>query len=542
MIGQLKAQKQPEIDKSRFAISATSASFTAEGGSKSFSVTADKEWSIKTKPASWATLTKIGQKLTLKVGANTSSEQRKTSFVITSIGKTIKVTVSQSAASLFEISAKNATFGSSGGSKSFKVSCNSSWGVDVSTASWGHIEKNGNTLTLRVDPNQSNSKRTDYFILKSGSKSLRVDISQAGKTLMSGSSRQEQARQEQARQEQARQEQARQEQARFEISSTSALFNSSGGTQTFTVTSSGTWQILTNTAIWGHLTRSGNTLTLKVDQNMRATDRTDFFVITSGEKTIRVNISQKAGDETLSVNGSLSDVSVGFGGYGGTKVIIVKTNVGEYQTLYLPPWCYIKGKTSSEFILGCYSNPSGNDRRDWMTVKAGKKSIRINISQNANYSKRRRLYNGGWVNMPIGFEGGYNVSGEDLWYANGIVGVRIGNYTDVVQLELGATPGVISSSADKPVFHLPLYGTLKLSVKSGKFYFKFGGAYNVIRAKVYEGDYSLRAGFGSAWKHFDWDWVYVQLNAPVKEWDYNTNIFNTDNMFVGMRWTWYITR
>jgi hypothetical protein len=123
-----------------------------------------------------------------------------------------------------------------------------------------------------------------------------------------------------------------------------------------------------------------------------------------------------------------------------------------------------------------------------------------------------------------------------------LVGVRIGNYTDIVQGEVGVAPGVIASYVDYYKFHLPLYASLKLSIRSGKLYLKLGAAYNLVRDKYYEGNYSLRAGFGSAWKHFDWDWAYVQLNAPVKEWDYNTNIFNTDNMFVGMRWTWYITR
>jgi hypothetical protein len=496
-------------------------------------VSCNSSWGVDVSTASWGHIEKNGNTLTLRVDPNQSNSTRTDYFILKSGSKSLRVDISQaggtpksnstqSGRSKFEISPTKFSVGANGGSTTFTVTCDNSWEIDINTAAWGHLTKNGNTLTLRVDPNSNTSARTDYFRIKSGNQLIRVEISQASGTSTSGSSNQEQSK--------------------FEISRKSAVFNSSGGTAIFTVTSANSWQISMNTADWGHLTRNGNMLTLQVDANKHPIERTDFFVIKSGDKLIRVDIAQQAAAEILSINGSTSDISVSYNSDGGVRYISVNTNLTGYQILCLPSWCYIKGKTATGFILGCNSNSNSNPRRDWISIQAGQKDRRINIFQQANYSALCRGQNGGWVNMPIGFEGGYNVGGRDLWYANMLVGVRIGNYTDIVQGEVGVAPGVIASYVDYYKFHLPLYASLKLSIRSGKLYLKLGAAYNLVRDKYYEGNYSLRAGFGSAWKHFDWDWAYVQLNAPVKEWDYNTNIFNTDNMFVGMRWTWYITR
>ena len=514
LICQISAQKIPTIDRSRFEVSSKIANFGENGGFKTFTVIADNPWSIKEYPASWAHLTITRGEIELRVESNNSTENRKTSFTITSIGKTIKINIVQEAMSILDISPNIANFMASGGTKTFTVTSTLSWEIATGTNSWGHLTKNGNTLTLKVDANQQISKRNDYFTIKSGNKNIRVNITQSGVS------------------------------PKFEISSTFANFTASGGIKTFTVTSTSSWKIETGMKSWGHLTKNGNTLTLKVDENRQITYREDYFVIKSGDKNIRVDISQSAGSVSLLVNNMSEKVSVNFGQYGGRETIRVNTNMEDYETLYKPSWCYISNKTSTGFTLGCYANSSSYSKQDWMKVKAGGREVRINISQDANYRKMRRRRNGGWVNMAIGFESGYSVNGNNSWYANGIVGCRLGNYRDVLQLEVGISPGVVSACEETPVFHLPIYGALKVSATSGLFYLKFGGTYNVVCDDSYEGGYSLRAGFGSAWKHFEWDWTYIQLNAPSDYW-YDTkfsDLFDKSNMMVGMRIAWYLTR
>lgn len=78
------------------------------------------------------------------------------------------------------------------------------------------------------------------------------------------------------------------------ISSSDLSFDASGGTRTITVNSNRDWSISVNTASWGHLTRNGNTLTLRVDSYSGSTDRTDYFKIKAGDKEERINIKQSA--------------------------------------------------------------------------------------------------------------------------------------------------------------------------------------------------------------------------------------------------------
>lgn len=74
------------------------------------------------------------------------------------------------------------------------------------------------------------------------------------------------------------------------VSKTELSFSSYGGTESLTVTSGTSWSISVNPASWGHLTRSGNTLTLKVDANSSTTLRTDYFKIKSGSQEVKVGI------------------------------------------------------------------------------------------------------------------------------------------------------------------------------------------------------------------------------------------------------------
>lgn len=81
----------------------------------------------------------------------------------------------------------------------------------------------------------------------------------------------------------------------FSVSPTSAQFSYEGGSKVFIVKSNSPWKISTNTKSWGHLVKSGNTLTLTVDTNTGQSSRSDYFEIVSGAKSIRVSISQAEG-------------------------------------------------------------------------------------------------------------------------------------------------------------------------------------------------------------------------------------------------------
>ena len=166
------------------------------------------------------------------------------------------------------------SFNASGGTRTITVNSNTKWEISVNTASWGHLTRTGNTLTLRVDANTSSSSRTDYFKIKAGDKEERIDISQEVEVVS----------------------------YTLSVSQSSFSFGASGGTQTITVNSNTDWSISVPTASWGHLTRSGNTLTLRVDANTSTSSRTDYFIIKAGDKEKKISISQDRKDNEAIVH------------------------------------------------------------------------------------------------------------------------------------------------------------------------------------------------------------------------------------------------
>lgn len=186
---------------------------------------------------------------------------------------------STSKKSYFSISSQYASFGSDGGNRTFTVLSSAAWKISVNTANWGHLSRSGNTLYLRVDANNSSSSRTDYFTISSGSKSIRVDISQGKRNSLT-------------------------------VSTESLSFSSAGGSRTITVNSSSSWKIGTKTYDWGHLSTDGNTVTLRVDANTSTNSRTDYFTIKSGNLEKRINISQSGNTQTTSNNAAIKSVYV----------------------------------------------------------------------------------------------------------------------------------------------------------------------------------------------------------------------------------------
>lgn len=84
--------------------------------------------------------------------------------------------------SYLSVSDDDIMVGSDGGSFDINVSTDGDWHISVDPASWGHISKYSSSLTLRIDPNNSSSSRTDYFEIKAGDYSKRINITQRGDT------------------------------------------------------------------------------------------------------------------------------------------------------------------------------------------------------------------------------------------------------------------------------------------------------------------------------------------------------------------------
>lgn len=78
------------------------------------------------------------------------------------------------------------------------------------------------------------------------------------------------------------------------VSDNDIYFDADGGTREIDIDTDGEWEISIGTADWGHLTRNGNTLRLRVDEHSGSSDRTDYFVVKADDYERRIDITQRA--------------------------------------------------------------------------------------------------------------------------------------------------------------------------------------------------------------------------------------------------------
>ena len=345
-------QERPKMDRF-LTIKPTSASFNAAGGSKTFTVSASGTWKISSSKGSWMHLSKNDNTLKVRVDENTGTSSRSGSFELTSGEKSVRVSVIQAGGEIsLSVSSENVSFGSSGGTKTITVTTNGSWQIGTSTASWGHLTRNGNQLSIRIDRNSNTTSRTDWFTVKAGNKEKRINISQSASSTTS---------------------------TNLTVSLENLQFDSSGGTKTITISSNGSWQIGTSTASWGHLTRNGNQLSIRIDRNSNTTSRTDWFTVKAGNKEKRINISQ-SGNSTTTANLIVSSDNLQFDSYGGTKSITISSDDSWQIGVRTASWGHLT-KSGDKISIKIDRNANSTSRSDWFTVKAGNVEKKIRITQ-----------------------------------------------------------------------------------------------------------------------------------------------------------------
>lgn len=128
-----------------------------------------------------------------------------------------------------------------------------------------------------------------------------------------------------------------------------------------------------------------------------------------------------------------------------------------------------------------------------------------------------------------------------VYYYNIGFGLKIGNFADPVQFEVGAKLGWVGYTVwhdyddeTGAKFHMPLYAKLKINLSSVgtscKWYLSAIGYYNSLRNEFLENEYALSGGMGFAWKHWDCSMFYkADLN----------NKYSLDNDYLGMSLSYY---
>lgn len=324
---------------------------TANGGKSSVSINTDGIFAVSTSPASWVTTSVSGKTLNLECGEN-SGIARSSYLILKSGTKTFRLDITQAgkSATRLDVSTSDVEFSADGGSRNIEIYTDGECQISTLPESWAHATINGNSISLRVDEN-SGTKRTDYFVIKSGSYTERINISQAGKSA-----------------------------THLSVSTDNVSFSSNSGSRTITVSTDGEWRISTETNSWGHTNINGNTITLRVDAN-NGDSRTDYFVIKSGNMEKRINISQDGSLATyLRLSKSSIEASRSGTGYNECYAVDVYTDGDNVTATTSASWIDVDVVGGDRIEIETSKN-TGSRRTATITVKADRQSKTIRVSQ-----------------------------------------------------------------------------------------------------------------------------------------------------------------
>jgi len=324
---------------------------TANGGKSSISINTDGIFAVSTVPASWVSTSINGKTLNLECGENTGIA-RNSYLILKSGTKTLRLDITQAgkSATRLDVSSSNVEFSADGGSRDIEIYTDGECSISTQPESWAHATINGNSISLRVGENPG-TKRTDYFVIKSGSYTERINISQAGKSA-----------------------------TRLSVSTDNVSFSSSGGSRSITVSTDGEWRISTETNSWGHTSINGNTITLRVDAN-DGDSRTDYFVVKSGSMEKRINISQDGSLATyLRLSKSTIEASRSGTGYNECYAVDVYTDGDNVTATTSASWIDVDVVGGDRIEIETSKN-TGSRRTATITVKADRQSKQIKVSQ-----------------------------------------------------------------------------------------------------------------------------------------------------------------
>ena len=158
-----------------------------------------------------------------------------------------------------------------GGTKRINITCDSIWKIGTGTYSWIKLSKSNDGVTLKIERNETNKSREDYFTIKSGKLTKRVNIKQSANK--------------------------KRENPYLNLSTTEISVSHEGGRKRINITCDSIWKIGTGTYSWIKLSKSSDGVTLKIERNETNSSREDYFTIKSGKLTKRVNIKQSANDK-----------------------------------------------------------------------------------------------------------------------------------------------------------------------------------------------------------------------------------------------------
>ena len=139
------------------------------------------KWQIGKQPESWGHCTIPNKNMVTYIAdPNPSLEPRSDYFTIVAGDEVLTVHIIQNGRDAeLTISSSYFELKPEGGTRYIDVDNEGKpWSIDSSSVSWAHLSKNGNRVTINVEPNTSSQDRTHSFNIISGDNSKKVEIMQ----------------------------------------------------------------------------------------------------------------------------------------------------------------------------------------------------------------------------------------------------------------------------------------------------------------------------------------------------------------------------
>ncbi len=352
------------------SVSSSNMYFNSSGGIKNITVTTNGTWQIGSNTITWGHVSKNGNQLSIRADKNNSTSQRSGSIIIKAGNKEQRINISQSGfVDNLSVSSENLDFDSSGGTKTITITSSSAWQIGSNTLTWGHVSKNENQLSIRVDKNNGTSQRSGSIIIKAGNKERRIYISQSAFV------------------------------ANLSVSSENLNFDSSGGTKILSINTNETWQIKESTSSWIHFEKNGSQLNVIIDKNTNRDSRTDRFIVKTGTIEKRITVYQEGLPTYLSV----SDDDLYFSSNGGSQDITVNSNKDWNISVNTRSWGKLI-RNGNMLTVRVEPNRKKYARTDYFKLRAEEKVINVNVTQSGKY---RKPFNHAFDNYGGGLSLGY---------------------------------------------------------------------------------------------------------------------------------------
>jgi hypothetical protein len=242
--------------------SSSTLSFASSGGSQDFTIFTNTSGQTVSYSGCVSGATLSGYTVSVVCGANNSATMRTGSVTVTGEGASSVISVNQTGVpSLYTIlSPTSLNFTSSGGSRTFTISTNTSNQSITWTGCVSGATRSGSTVTVTCADNSTASQRTGTVTVTGGGVSSTVNVTQDGLYLT--------------------------------LSPASLSFPSSGGSQSVTIGTNTSNQTITYSGCVSGATRSGNTVTVVCAVNYSTSPQAGSVTVTGGGISSVIHVMQ----------------------------------------------------------------------------------------------------------------------------------------------------------------------------------------------------------------------------------------------------------